>query len=379
MESTVRICVDARPLAFPGTGNARYLEKMLGVLVTIRPDYEWILLSHRAIHPTYADLVSRENVQLVVDQGVLAKNGLLWMNTRVPSLVKELGANLFWGTIGMLPLFARSRMDIPQVVNFHDLNAFVSPGTMDRFNLIQHKLLDRITIRNAELVLCLSRTTRKDIVDILPGAASKTRLEVVYPGAPIPENLNKSIPRPEFPGSDLPFFLSVGTIEPRKNQSTLVQGYRKARESEPDLPPLVLIGKKGWGDEELYQELKSGELESEGIRYFDSASDSFLEQCYSHCGPFVLPSLHEGFGLPIIEAGLYGRQMIVSDIPIFREVAGPDAIFVEPENPHAWEEALLESYRNKKPITGPEFFTPERWSWDTRAAELAGHLDQLLF
>ena len=97
-----RIGVDARPLAYPGTGNARYLHLMIKYLQRLRPEFEWVLLSHRNLHPEYMDLLGLENVLLAVSKGGFSRLGPLWVHTRLPALLKEYNIDLFWGTLALL-------------------------------------------------------------------------------------------------------------------------------------------------------------------------------------------------------------------------------------------------------------------------------------
>ena len=381
---TKRICVDARPLAFPGTGNARYLEKMLEQMIHKRPEYEWILASHRAIHPRFAGLVSRPGVHLRIERGILARNGLLWINTRLPSLVREEHADLFWGTIGMLPLFARKRLKVPSLVNFHDLNAFTAPETMERWNRIQHRVLDGPIIAQADLVACLSETTKKDILATFPGI-EESRLVVVYPGVESGTDGPEESPFQEgsarestggmesFPGG--PFLLTVGTLEPRKNLELLVGAYREARKADGNLWPLVLVGKKGWGSDELHRQLVSRKLEKEGIYFLEGPSDAVLRWCYRKAALLVIPSVHEGFGLPIIEAGLYGKRVLASRIPVFQEIVEDPGRLVDARDPSAWKEALLGSRELAK---GKSPLNPREWSWEHRSEKLLELLDRLV-
>ncbi len=378
------IAVDARPLAFPATGNATYLHRMLGQLMTLRPEAEWLLLSHRGLHPTFADVVNRPRVELNVDQGLFAKAGPLWMHLRLPTLINAARPDLFWGTLAMLPLNYRRRCpDVPAIVNFHDLNSVRAPETMPLWKRLQHQFLDRRTLQAADRVLCLSKTTRDDIRAAFP-ALDAERLNVVYPGAELPDSETAAPAGPA--GSLTSFILCVGTLEPRKNQATLLDAYLAARkagtgETSHTLPPLLFVGRRGW-DEALYRRLGSGELESENVYFLENASNAELQWAYRQAAFVCLPSLHEGFGLPVIEAFQLGKTVVLADIPIFREVGG-DSRFVETKNVDDWRDALLEtsarlhSHNGAQTLPAPEF-DAEFWSHRERARVLSGIMDAVL-
>lgn len=378
MNSKRKLCiaVDARPLAFPGTGNATYLHRMLGALQALRPEDDWILYSHRGLDPGFADVLQRPGVELVIDPGAV-QAGPLWMHLRLPKLLRASDADLFWATLAMLPLRYRSRIrdavprKLPSIVNFHDLNAYRAPETMVAWNRWQHRLLDRRSLEECDRAACLSQTTKDDILAQFP-ELSDEKLVVVYPGA----EFGKAGLTPEAPAGSVgaleAFHLCVGTLEPRKNQAVLIEAYRAARRERPELPPLVLAGRKGWGDASLFEELQGGALESEGVYHLGDASDAGLLWLYERARALCLPSLHEGFGLPIIEAYRFGVPAILSDIPIFREIGGGQALFAPPGDAEAWKTRLLElddRYAAGDPPR-PEF-DAEAWSWLERARPLS--------
>jgi glycosyltransferase involved in cell wall biosynthesis len=364
------IALDARPLIFTGNGNARYLERMLAELFVLRPDWNWLLFSHKPLHSSYHELLSYPRLRHIISGGRMP--GPLWMHLWLKRELKKHRHDLFWGTLAMLPWRYGRREGPPAVVNFHDLNAFVAPGSMVRWNAWQHRLFNRDTLNSAGLVLCLSKATGLDIrrffPDIPPG-----RLVVVYPGA----SFNRSGPEAPPPpvGNLKQFILMVGTLEPRKNQATVVEAYLAARKSA-NLPPLIIAGKKGWGDDSLYSKLTTGIYSPENIFYLESPTDGQLAWCYKNAAFAVLPSLHEGFGLPVIEAMASGRMALLSDIPVFREIGG-ESIYVPPLDVDAWARSLTDfSVLARTGRLKPRSFDAEYWSWSRRAEILAQALEK---
>ncbi|MBI3396665.1 MAG: glycosyltransferase [Spirochaetia bacterium] len=173
------------------------------------------------------------------------------------------------------------------------------------------------------------------------------------------------------------FALIVGTIEPRKNQNTLVEAQIEAHGSRPSVMPLVIVGRRGWGDETLYRRLSTGELERSGIYYIEEADDAVLRWCYEHCSYMICPSLHEGFGLPILEAYLFKKATLLSDIRVFREV-GAGSTFVSPLDKAAWKTALLlhDTGAKKKALAAPRF-DKKFWSYKRTAAEISAIIDNV--
>ena len=144
-----------------------------------------------------------------------------------------------------------------------------------------------------------------------------------------------------------PFFLFVGTHEPRKNLSTLISAYQTARKKGLKTQ-LVLCGRIGWMQD-------TSQFQQEGIHSIGFVPEDHLPALYRHSKAFLSPSIYEGFDLPTLEASACGTPVIVSDIPVHQEILGKYAVYVETLNPDAWADALLKAeqslpLRNSSPI-----------------------------
>lgn len=368
----MKILVDARPLITVGNGNARYLSGMLDAATARRPDWQWLLVSHRALNPAYATLFSRANVDVLVDRSPIPafRAGPIWLHLRVPSLLNSLNPDLYWSTLGLLPFAFRGRCHVPAILNVHDMNPFVAADTMRGWVRVYLRQFMRRSIRDADRVLCLSETTLRDIVTHVPGI-DRRRLVVQYPGMiPPPESHLRR--RPETLAPDVrEFVLAVGTLEPRKNLDTLVHAYLQARTENPYLRPLVVAGHPGWNMSHTLQRVVAGELKASGIHYAGAPSDAQLAWLYENATALFFPSLHEGFGLPALEAAWFDRPIYLSDIPIFREIL-PSAIFTPPLDVHAWAERLLSLHR--KAGVRPKLKRKE-WTYEFRSIQLCRELE----
>jgi len=121
-------------------------------------------------------------------------------------------------------------------------------------------------------------------------------------------------------------FLMVGTVEPRKGHQQVLAAFELLWERGACIN-LVIVGKKGWMMEKLFEKiLKHNELGSH-LFWIDNASDEYLESIYSASDCLIVASKGEGFGLPIIEAARHKLPIITRDIPVFREVAGDNAVY----------------------------------------------------
>lgn len=116
------------------------------------------------------------------------------------------------------------------------------------------------------------------------------------------------------------FVLFVGSLDPRKNLAALIAAHSAAIAADPDFPPLVLAGPAG----------RAEGLDAPGLIRTGWLKDDLLRKVVASSAGLVLPSLDEGFGLPLIEALSCGRPVLASNIPVLREVAGNHAVFAEP-------------------------------------------------
>jgi glycosyltransferase involved in cell wall biosynthesis len=144
--------------------------------------------------------------------------------------------------------------------------------------------------------------------------------------------------------SERPYFVAVGTIEPRKNHLLLLNLWRRlVEERGADMTPkLLLIGRRGWENENILDMLDrcpslKGVVEERG-----HLSDAAMWPLIQNARALLMPSFAEGFGLPVVEALQLGAPVLCSDIPAHREIAGGVAEFFDPLDGVEWRQAVLD-------------------------------------
>lgn len=219
----------------------------------------------------------------------------------------------------------------PHVVTVHDV-AFVH--TPDRFTRhgarVMKKGLERC--RNADLVLCPTRATAADLAEL---GFHPDQIRVV-PWGVEPVDVTGAEVADVRRRLDLPerFVLFVGTIEPRKNLPTLAEAV--ARLDDP--MPLVVAGADGWGSVELPA--------AADVRFLGFVAARDLPALYKAATVFAYPSLHEGFGMPILESMAGGTPVVTSGGGATEEVAGGAAILVDPLDPDSIGGGLVAAMRD---------------------------------
>ena len=358
-----RIAVDARPLSYGLTGNSRYLFESLKYLIREDSRFEYYLYSNKEIHPIFIPFLEEKKVIIKI----FPITGILWLNIIIPFLIIKDNIDIFWGTLQLLPYF---KLKIPGLVNYHDLNFISAPHTMSRANLIQHRFFSPKSIINADQIFCLSKNTQREIAEFNPSVTKK--LKLIYPGVMRKPALSKEKLNLFAGKIPSPYLFSLGTLEPRKNISTILSAYLQIKSENSNFEyNLVLAGRKGWGEEELTSKLLSGELEKMGIYFFENPEDDFLQYLLQNTVLFLFPSLHEGFGLPILEALIEQKVCIVSDIPIFKEIIeeGID-ICVSPKDINSWKDAILKLTKNQINLKRKKIWDENKWSWILTASNL---------
>jgi O-antigen biosynthesis alpha-1,2-rhamnosyltransferase len=209
--------------------------------------------------------------------------------------------------------------DIFQVTHPH---LFV-PATAERFQV----WLDQ-AMENVDFIIAVSKTTRNEVERYVESHSSSAKEIIKFEsfrlGSVIDNVVSTDKVRNElkriFELSDKQnTYLTVGTIEPRKNHKYLLDAFEKVWQRCPHAK-LCIVGRIGWFCDGLEKRIKSHLEYKKYLFMFNDLSDTELDYCYKHSKALIFPSLTEGFGLPLVEALYKGLPVLASDIPIFREV-----------------------------------------------------------
>lgn len=202
-----------------------------------------------------------------------------------------------------------------------DLPDLQRPGTVARFA----EKLD-LAVSHADHILTPSLAARSDLLrhrTLDPGTITGVPLGLTpFADAPLPP------PIPE------PYFLCLGTIEPRKNHALLLDVWEALARPRPTL---VVAGRRGWLNEEVFARLDAG---IEGVLEQNALDDASVASLLTGAEALLFPSLAEGFGLPAIEAASVGCPVICSDLPVLREVLDGKAVYLPTDDRYSWKNAI---------------------------------------
>jgi glycosyltransferase involved in cell wall biosynthesis len=251
---------------------------------------------------------------------------MLWMQCVLPGEVRRLGLDLCHYTNSIGPLGHPGSY----VVTIHDMTLSLMP----RYHPFRKQLLIRpvvaLTARRASRIITVSEHARRDIVRLLRVAPE--RVCVTSEAAdPIfrPVDAHEQARVRLAHGIRGPYLLFVGTIEPRKNLARLVAAWARLRAERAIPHQLVLVGARGWYDQPIFEQVARCGFRDQVI-FTGYVPRADLPGLYSGADAFVLPSLAEGFGLPLIEALACGTPALISATPALLEVADGAALSVDP-------------------------------------------------
>ncbi|MCC1491287.1 glycosyltransferase family 1 protein [Cognatishimia sp. F0-27] len=223
-----------------------------------------------------------------------------------------------------------------------DLPRMQRPRSVTRFAAFFNRVIHR-----GDLVICPSETTRQAV---LRHAAPVVPQVVV---APLGVTQTKPGVALRGPWDGAPFFVTVGTIEPRKNHALLLDIW-------PEIPKahLLICGHRGWRNDAVFATLDARPERVHELSGLDDATVSALIR--DACG-FLFPSIAEGYGLPPLEAAAQGGPVIVADLAVYDEVLGAAGTRLDPHDPAEWRAAIMALATAKAPHRARIAFHPPDW------------------
>lgn len=332
----MRVVVDGSALCYPLTGIGQYTRSLLGAIAAERPSWEFVVLSPYTPSSEVKRLNVHHDLHLSEARHAHATGWRAWwFDAIVPRAVSKLKADLFWAATGLVP-FRLSR--VPVALTVYDFVPAKFPGTMALFPRLYRRWNQRHWLPRAALVLPISRVTA-DETRAMFGIEAHA---IVHPGVDEKVWRRDGHDRAgELRQSDA-YLLVLGTLEPRKNVETLIDciNILVREQSWPPGLKLLIAGGKGWRDASLTAKIRDLES-SDTVRRIGYVPSEELPDLLAGARALLMPSLYEGFGLPIAEAMAVGCPVVCSDIAAFREVVG-----TWPAYWHRTEvTAMLDAYR----------------------------------
>jgi glycosyltransferase involved in cell wall biosynthesis len=226
----------------------------------------------------------------------------------------------------------------------------------------------------ADRVITISRSVREDVLQYLgecglhafpAGKVGWIHLGSNFVDANRVEAISADLHRLFGPGHP-PSFLVLGTVEPRKSQSTVLDAF-ELRWRDGDQARLILVGREGWGSQDLIKRLRHHPELGRRMVWLERANDADVEFCFRHSTALINASTSEGFGLPIVEALQRGVPVIASDIAVFREVGGDHVSYFSPGDHVALAHAIGRCELHVPDRQAPPGLPVQSWADTTRS------------
>ncbi len=149
-----------------------------------------------------------------------------------------------------------------------------------------------------------------------------------------------------------PYFVSLGTIEPRKNHAFLLDIWEHFAQTLPadQIPQLVIIGRRGWANDAVFDRLDTSPVMGRHVVELSGLDDHAVAALIQRARALLMPSHVEGFGLPPGEALMLGTPAIVNDLDIYREVFGNNLVYLNVDDMYPWAGQIIELARAEKNV-----------------------------
>lgn len=351
----MHITIDCRMWGEKFGGIGRYTKEIVLYLITHKKWEFTLLYSPQAFKDLQS--IQNKNIQLIPCNAKIFSLKEQWeVWKKVPR------CDLFWSPYMNIP-FIRTKAK-KQVVTLHDVFHIANPQYYSKLKQIAIAPYYFFSTRNSNLILTVSQFSKSEIQKYF-GKGIANKVSVVYNGCEIQEDniAAKNIGKK--------YFLFVGSIKPHKNLKNALLGFK---ELENDDYRFIIVGKKeGFitGDSEVFNLVNQINKEREKVLFTGNIDDQELYAWYKGASALVMPSLYEGFGLPIVEAMHFNIPIIASNIPVLKEIGKDYISYFNPYDPNSIKEKMNFIIQQNQPVLFP------RWrTWAETAEDIAKLFEQ---
>lgn len=369
---SITLGLDGTPLLGQRSGVGHYTGRLLAALIKTNPDWRYYLYSNRPLGELEPGLAGAVQVS-----SYWPYSRWLWMQLLLPAVIQRSQPHLCHFTNSLAPLWQPR----PFVLTIHDASLFLYRHLHPRARHLTMRLILPVLARRAAAIITVSEYARRELQWVLGIPAEK--IEAIYEAAPehfgpVTDAAQRAYLRQKY---QLPekFLLFVGTLEPRKNLTRLVRALGVVRErGYPHR--LVLVGPPGWLMDGFEREIERLGLQDR-VQFVGYVPAEDLPGLFSLAAVFTFPSLHEGFGLPPLEAMACGTPVLTSNRSSLAEICAGAACLVDPEDEESIAAGLVslladDEWRRELGRQGRE--RAAAFSWERAARETTAVYERVI-
>lgn len=334
------IGVDGFPFQENPSGIGKYLLSLIKSLMEVFPNAKFIFYSNKNIELP-EEMLPRAILR--IDNGIYRHlNPTVWLKTIGGKRIANDHVDFYISGAGFLPKLNSSVFKIAVI---HDLNYKIVPQTMSKLHFLSHYFFLKQDANALDFIITNSIGTKNKIKEyfnlnanciINPPTESKFKR--------LSESEINTVLRKY--NINFPYFLTVGTLEPRKNLPFTIQAFLDFQKNTTKKnQKLVIVGANGWKDAKIMELCDSNKENIIRLGYVD---ENDLPSLYNGASAFLFPSLYEGFGMPVREALYCGCPVITTDIEELREASHGIARFIQPGDSDNYVHALLQSLESQE-------------------------------
>lgn len=217
---------------------------------------------------------------------------------------------------------------IRRIATLHDVTPLLFPAMHPYLRILAYKISARLCLRRTDQIITVSDNSRRDLASL---GIDPAHITTIYPGVAETFTVGTSKPSVQTQhGASRPYMLTVGVLEPRKNQRLLLEVLEILNRAGHDLE-LIIVGRPGWRWTDPLADRRFASLRSR-VRILEDVPAGDLIEYYRHAKVFAYPSFYEGFGLPILEAMACGTPVVCSNTSSLPEAGGDAALYSDPHD-----------------------------------------------
>ena len=259
---------------------------------------------------------------------------IAWEQSIWPLAAQQQQHDLLHSMAFVTPILTRK----PSIVTVYDLSFEHYPERYTTFKRLYLQTQTRRSVQQAQHVVTIAEDGKRDVIDLYGVPAEK--VDVVTPGVDFdlfrPISPTQLTQFKQTNNLDKPFILHVGTLQPRKNLPLLIDAYAALK--NPDVE-LIFVGGKGWLYDDIFAKVEQLGL-ADRVRFTGFVPDADLPLWYNAASVLVMPSVYEGFGIPIADAMACGTPVIASNASSLPEVVGDAGLLFHPQEVAALTECI---------------------------------------